>query len=165
MIKYIVKILFIVGISFLFFSCKSSYSTSTQHKKTSKNSSTYDSKIVKEAEKYLGTPYKYAGTSKSGMDCSGLIYTVFSAFDVQIPRISYQQSEFSKKINVKDVVPGDLLFFGQRKNKVSHVGIVERVENDEVFFIHSSTSRGVIVSSLNNTYWNPRFIHAGRIDY
>ena len=121
--------------------------------------------ILKDAEKYLGTPYKYGGNTSSGFDCSGYTVKVFDENDLKLPRRSADQANFGKKIEIKNVQPGDLLFFATSgAGKVSHVGIVHDVGSDgEVKFIHASTSKGVVISSLNENYWNKAYLHAQRV--
>ncbi|MET3731842.1 C40 family peptidase [Moheibacter stercoris] len=131
----------------------------------SKNSSLKKevSTVLKEAKKFLGTPYKYGGTTKTGLDCSGLVFNSFDAIGVKMPRISREQANLGKEIRLREVKEGDLVFFNTSGSSISHVGIVETVKNGEIFFIHSSTSKGVIISSLEETYWNKRFVKATRI--
>ncbi|MDQ1096173.1 MULTISPECIES: C40 family peptidase [Chryseobacterium] len=121
--------------------------------------------LLRDAEKYLGAPYKFGGDTSSGFDCSGLALKVFEENDYKLPRRSADQSETGKKIDIRDVKPGDLLFFATAGgNRVSHVGIVHDIGKDgEVKFIHSSTSKGVIISSLNEKYWNKAYLHAQRV--
>ncbi len=119
--------------------------------------------VLKEAYKFMGAPYKYGGTTKSGLDCSGLVINAFDAAGIQMPRISRDQAKEGKEIRLRDVQEGDLVFFNTSGSNISHVGIVEKVKNGEVFFIHSSTSKGVIVSSIEETYWNKRFVKATRV--
>lgn len=121
--------------------------------------------ILKDAESYLGTPYKFGGNSSSGFDCSGLTTKVFDENGLKLPRRSADQANTGKNIDVKEAKPGDLLFFATAGgSKVSHVGIVHTIENDgEVKFIHASTSKGVIISSLNEKYWNKAYLHAQRV--
>jgi cell wall-associated NlpC family hydrolase len=126
---------------------------------------TVDSDVVNNALKYKGVKYKYGGTTRSGMDCSGLIYTAHAEAGQSLPRTSSGLFQASKKINIDDVEPGDLLFFGTRKSskRLNHVGLVTRVTPAEILFIHSTTSRGVIVSSLNEPYWLQAYLSAGRL--
>lgn len=121
--------------------------------------------IINTALSYSGVRYKYGGTTKKGMDCSGLLYIAFGEHDIQLPRISYQMAEEGKRIRVNNVAKGDLLFFKTRKGrkKINHVGMVVAIDNDEIKFIHASSSRGVIVSSLREGYWNYAFVKATRI--
>jgi len=121
--------------------------------------------ILKDAEKYLGAPYKFAGNTSAGFDCSGLVSKVFDENGVKLPRRSEDQSKTGKEIHVHQVMPGDLLFFATAGgNRVSHVGIVHDVlDNGEINFVHSSTSKGVIISSLNEKYWNQAYLFARRL--
>lgn len=121
--------------------------------------------ILKDAEKYLGTPYKFGGNTSSGFDCSGFTVKVFEDNDLKLPRRSTDQANSGENIDIKAVKPGDLLFFATAGgSRVSHVGIVHSIENDgEVKFIHASTSKGVMISSLNDAYWNKAFLHAQRV--
>ncbi|MCQ4034493.1 C40 family peptidase [Kaistella montana] len=121
--------------------------------------------ILKDAEKYLGAPYKYAGNTSAGFDCSGLVSKVFDENDKKLPRRSEDQSNTGKEISIKEAKPGDLVFFATSGgSRVSHVGIVQDIGNDgEVKFIHASTSKGVIISSLNERYWNKAYLFARRV--
>jgi cell wall-associated NlpC family hydrolase len=121
--------------------------------------------IINTALTFSGTRYKFGGTTNHGMDCSGLLYVAFGKHDIQLPRASYQMAEEGQKITLNDISKGDLLFFGtsRRKNNINHVGLVVQVDGDDIKFIHSTSSRGVIVSSLNEGYWNYAFIKATRI--
>lgn len=123
------------------------------------------SEILKDAEKYLGAPYKFGGNTSSGFDCSGFALKVFEENDYLLPRRSSDQAETGKKIDIREVKPGDLLFFSTAGgSRVSHVGIVHDIGNNgEVKFIHASTTKGVIISSLNEVYWNKAYLHAQRI--
>ncbi|MDC8103815.1 MULTISPECIES: C40 family peptidase [Chryseobacterium] len=121
--------------------------------------------ILKDAEKYIGTPYKFGGSTSSGFDCSGFTVKVFEENDQKLPRRSSDQADTGKKIDISEVKPGDLLFFATAGgSRVSHVGIVHDIGNDgEIRFIHASTSKGVMISSLNEKYWNKAYLHARRV--
>jgi len=146
--------------------------TITKSENLRKLDSKFDGKVSKsinellsDAEKYLGAPYKFGGNTSSGFDCSGFAVKVFEENDFKLPRRSSDQAETGNKIDIKEVKPGDLLFFATAGgSRVSHVGIVHDIGNDgEVKFIHASTSKGVIISSLNETYWNKAYLHAQRV--
>ena len=150
----------------------SSTKTVTKSENIRKLDSKFDGKIsgsakdiIKDAEKYLGSPYKFAGNTSSGFDCSGLTTKVFDDNGLKLPRRSADQANTGKNIEVEEIKPGDLLFFATAGgSKVSHVGIVHTIENDgEIKFIHASTSKGVIISSLNEKYWNKAYLHAQRV--
>ncbi len=121
--------------------------------------------IINTALTFSGTKYKYGGTTKKGMDCSGLLYVSFGEHDIQLPRVSYHMAEKGKRIKINKVAKGDLLFFKTRKRsrRINHVGMVVAVDNNEIRFIHASSSRGVIVSSLREGYWNSAFVKATRV--
>ena len=121
--------------------------------------------LLKDAEKYLGAPYKYAGNTSSGFDCSGFTTKVFDENNTKLPRRSEDQSNFGSGISIRETKPGDLLFFATAGgSKVTHVGIVHDIGQDgEVKFIHASTSKGVIISSLNEKYWNKAYLFARRV--
>ena len=121
--------------------------------------------IISTALTYAGVRYKYGGTTINGMDCSGLLYVAFKENDIAFPRVSSAMANQGKRIRVNQVEKGDLLFFktSRRGKKINHVGLVVAVENDEIKFIHASTSRGVIVSSLREGYWNYSFVKATRV--
>ena len=118
--------------------------------------------IINNARQFEGTPYKYGGTTEKGMDCSGLIYTAFLQESISIPRASRSMAEEGERIKTDNVTPGDLLFFitGRKSKHINHVGMVVDVLPGQILFIHSSTSQGVIVSSLNEGYWNNAFKEA-----
>jgi len=81
------------------------------------------------------------------------------------PRTSYQMAMEGQKVRVKEVQKGDLLYFQTSKSgkRINHVGLVVDVNGDDIKFIHATTSRGVLVSSLREGYWNSTFVKAMRI--
>lgn len=135
-----------------------------ESKYAGKNSSEVEN-LLKDAHKYLGAPYKYGGDTSKGFDCSGFTLVVFEQNDYKLPRRSSDQALTGDPIDITDVKPGDLLFFATGGgSRVSHVGIVHDIGKDgEVKFIHASTSKGVIISSLNETYWNKAYLHAQKV--
>ncbi|MEA1787688.1 C40 family peptidase [Arenibacter sp. GZD96] len=119
--------------------------------------------VIHTALLFSGVPYRFGGHTKNGMDCSGLLFTSFKEHDINLPRISHEMADEGKRIKIKEVTKGDLLFFKTGGGKINHVGLVVAVEGDDIKFIHSTTSRGVIVSSLREGYWNYAFVKATRI--
>ena len=121
--------------------------------------------IIRTALDYTGTRYKYGGTTKKGMDCSGLLYVSFRAHDFDLPRVSHEMADQGRRIKVSKLRKGDLLFFktSRKGKRINHVGLVVEVTSGDVRFIHSTTSRGVIVSSLREGFWNYAFVKATRV--
>ena len=132
---------------------------------TSKNSLKKQQKgILKEANKHIGTPYKYGGITPKGFDCSGFTQYVMAKNDLQIPRTSRAQSVSHKKIKQKNAQVGDLVFFGSSKSNISHVGIVSKVEGTKLYMIHSSTSKGIMITEITtNVYWSKKIQFITRI--
>jgi probable lipoprotein NlpC len=122
-------------------------------------------KVIRTARSYRGTPYRWGGTTRIGMDCSGLLCTSFKAINVDLPRTSNEQSEFGHKVRPRELRPGDLVFFGASgsSREISHVGMVTDIRGrDEVYFIHASTSLGVKEDNLYSNYYQKIFIKAVR---
>lgn len=139
--------------------------TKTTKKKRKKNKNEKVDKVVDKAMTFSGTRYRFGGTTKRGMDCSGLVYIALKENNISFPRVSHQMANEGKRIKLKDVEKGDLLFFKTSKSgkRINHVGLVVDVDGDDIRFIHSTSSRGVIVSSLREGFWNHSFIKATRI--
>lgn len=160
------NILFLIALLIVISSCSSTKVTSNPSSSASTHHSQLAPKVQKlltTAESYLGTPYRYGGESRSGMDCSGFVDVAFSSIGLQLPRVSREQAKAGKAISLRHVVPGDLLFFTTSGSRINHVGIVHHIEHGTIFFIHASTSRGVIISSLSNAYWQKAFKTARRV--
>jgi len=124
-------------------------------------------KVIWSVVGYKGTPYKYGGSSKEGMDCSGLIYKAFKDRGITIPRRAIWMYQKGYSVPLSSAKKGDLLFFNipdkNSSDVVNHVGIVSSNENGEVKFLHSINSRGVVLSSLNEAYWKKAFVEAKRV--
>lgn len=123
--------------------------------------------IVNNAMQFEGVRYRGGGTTTAGMDCSGMVYATFQIFDITLPRSSASMAVGAgHEVKLENVKPGDLLFFdnNRRHRGINHVGIVTEVTADgEVKFIHSSSSHGVMVSSMNEAYHSRTFIQANRV--
>jgi cell wall-associated NlpC family hydrolase len=124
--------------------------------------------VVSRSRSYIGTPYKYGGTTTLGMDCSGLLMRSFEAIDIYIPRTAKEQSKMGKKVSMNELKAGDLVFFKTFKGKgrVTHAGLVTDARRDnEIMFIHASSSRGVIEVNLMSDYYQKAFRKARRLKF
>ncbi|MFA9188858.1 LysM peptidoglycan-binding domain-containing protein [Flavobacterium magnesitis] len=121
--------------------------------------------LISTASENIGTRYRTGGTSKDGFDCSGLMCTTFGAFDIQLPRTSFEQSQFGMKIDAEQAQKGDLIFFKTNgRSRINHVGMVVEVAPDgEIKFIHASVSNGVIISSVKEKYYSRRVTQINRV--
>ncbi|MFD1031869.1 C40 family peptidase [Metaplanococcus flavidus] len=116
--------------------------------------------LVSTAQQFVGTPYKWAGTSPSGFDCSGYIQYVFAKNGVSLPRTTSQMYATGTAVSKSNLQVGDLVFFNTTGRGVSHAGIYVGSNN----FIHTSSSKGVMVSSINDPYyWGSKYIGAKRV--
>lgn len=110
--------------------------------------------IINTATRYIGTPYRWAGTTPAGFDCSGFVMTIYSMNGLAIRRMADEQYYGGNKLKREDLTIGDLVFFSTYGPGVTHVGIY--MGDDK--FIHSSSRRGVTISSLNDPYYKARFL-------
>ena len=127
------------------------------------------SNLIATARSYLDSPYTSGGTTSVGLDCSGFLCVCFRQVGVSLPRVSRQQAEAGDAVRPADLRPGDLVFFATAsKNNpaapINHVGLVTEVRpTGEVFFIHSSSSRGVREDNLFSAYWQSAYVRARRV--
>jgi LysM repeat protein len=119
--------------------------------------------IISTASQNLGTPYRSGGTSTNGFDCSGLVCTSFEKANVKLPRSSHEMANIGIKIHKSKAQKGDLIFFRTRGSRISHVGLITEITENDIKFIHSSTSSGVIISSVNEEYYKKRFVQINRV--
>ncbi len=159
------------------------YTRTTSHDSSKKSASTHRAKpskpvpahlstegldaataaVLAEADSWQGTPYAWGGNTREGVDCSGFVTQVYKrAVGISLPRTSRTQQEHCSDVKKKDMVPGDLVFFAtsDKHSGVSHVGIYVGANR----MIHSSSSRGVIITDITSDYWTSHFHSAGRID-
>lgn len=116
--------------------------------------------LLDHVDEWYGTKYRLGGTTKSGIDCSAFVQSVYlSAFGLMVPRTAREQHAYARKISTTELKEGDLVFFNTGRG-VSHVGIYLR--NNK--FIHASVSQGVTVSDMYETYYLKRYLGAGRVE-
>ncbi len=172
------KAVFFLLVAVILMACKghkNTTSTSKEQKERPKKEKSVtsdgaDSKkaevIIKSARSYVGTKYKYGGTSKAGIDCSGLTSVSFKSADIVLPRTANDQSTYGKTVSLNDLKRGDLVFFTDKKGnkKITHVGIITEVKGDGFAkFIHASTRAGVVEVELFSDYYKPLILKAVRI--
>lgn len=147
----------------IFTSCKSG--SVAVNKTENKTQNTYIvSNLIKTATANIGVRYKAAGTTKNGFDCSGLVFTTFQSENIKLPRSSFEQAKIGKIIKFDDAQKGDLIFFKTNKsNQINHVGLITEANSSEIKFVHSSTSKGVIISSTKEKYYHDSFTQINRI--
>ncbi|HOP59016.1 MAG TPA: C40 family peptidase [Bacteroidales bacterium] len=133
---------------------------------TEKNLETRGTKpeeIISTARKYIGVPHCMGGTTMKCMDCSGLLFTVFREYGIALPHNSEEQARYGKIIpEINDLKKGDLVFFIRTYNTnrfITHSGIYI----GDSKFIHTSTSKGVTVTSLYDPWWNGKFVFGKRV--
>lgn len=119
-------------------------------------------RIVQVARSYLGTPYRYGGCDRQGMDCSGFVWRTYQeAVGLQLPRTAEAQAQQGRRVPLDKIRPGDLVFFREpKRKKVAHVGIVVGRDGR---FVHASTSKGVREDRLDDPYWRARVVEARRL--
>ncbi|MEA5100105.1 MAG: NlpC/P60 family protein [Bacteroidales bacterium] len=111
-------------------------------------------------EGWLGTPHRMGGTTKQGVDCSGFVQNVYkNVYGIMLPRTASEMEKALEPIESKSSLKeGDLVFFRNKSKKVSHVGIYLKDNT----FVHTSTSQGVVITSLNDKYWTKLYYRGGR---
>lgn len=120
--------------------------------------------LIAKASENLGVRYRGGGTDRNGFDCSGLMFNTFRNLDMTLPRSSSDMAANSGvKIDRSQAQKGDLIFFATRGRWVGHVGMITEITDDEIKFIHSSTSAGVIISSTKEPYYSKRFVQINRV--
>jgi len=117
--------------------------------------------LYKFIDEWYGVKYTYGGNDKSGIDCSAFVQKAYAeVFCTELVRTARDQFHSCRMIwDIDNLIEGDLVFFRTRGKRISHVGIY--LANN--FFVHASTTGGVMISSLTETYWSKRFAGAGKI--
>ncbi|MBC7883880.1 MAG: C40 family peptidase [Saprospiraceae bacterium] len=115
--------------------------------------------IVLSAIRYTGRDYKPGGKSPdTGFDCSGFTSFIFNQHGIPVSGSSDQQAKLGKPKSKENLLPGDLVFFGNEE-RISHVGIVASNKSDEMEIVHSTTSAGVKIDNISHSdYWQSRFL-------
>lgn len=123
-------------------------------------SSPLQKQLVAHYQEWAGTPYRAGGLSQRGVDCSGFVYLTFrDQLGRDLPRTTQEQLRQGKRVARTELDTGDLVFF-RTGFKTRHVGIY--LGDNQ--FLHASSSRGVMISSLSNNYWDRAFLQGRRVN-
>jgi cell wall-associated NlpC family hydrolase len=123
--------------------------------------------VINAAQNYIGTPYKWGGNDKNGIDCAGLVCQAFLSVGILLPRVASDQANIGEKVNIDELQAGDLVFFTnqQGSSTITHVGLVTNVDysKDKVTMIHASSGpKGVMEDNVLAPWWEPLFVIATR---
>jgi cell wall-associated NlpC family hydrolase len=128
------------------------------------NTSYLVEQLINSATENIGVNYRSGGTTNAGFDCSGLMYNIFDLYNIKLPRSSFEQSKLGAVVERENIKKGDLIFFRTNgRRQINHVGMVLEITADEIKFIHSSTSNGVMISSTKESYYQKAFAQVNRI--
>lgn len=163
--KYLLNIFIILNI-FLFTACSSKHITrpnksiDAYYNNKEFNNINISRALLDHYKQWSGVRYKYGGNTKDGIDCSYFVQDAIQhSFNKKIPRTTLYQSKHGIEIDKKELQTGDLVFFLTGKKGGRHVGIYL----DYGDFMHVSTSKGVIISTLSNVYWKKHYWKSQRI--
>ena len=163
---------------YLYFTLLVFLSSCISQKKLSKTNRV--NSVIGKARTYIGTPYKWGGNDKKGIDCSGLLVRSFESVGMKLPRTTSQQVDMGRNIKLKRKInwlrgkpvslskskEGDLVFFafGKSRREVTHVGLVSNIKNNsDIKFIHASSSKGVVETQLIRDYYLKRIRKIKRV--
>lgn len=144
------------------FSCKTKKEFSINSKKnfSELHALQINKSLSKEIQEWLGVKYRYGGNDKKGVDCSGFVNAIYrEVYNTQLSRTSKSIYNECEKVKNKSLREGDLVFFNYDGKGISHVGIY--LQNDK--FVHASSSKGVVISSLDHPYNQKHFVGGGRV--
>ena len=128
--------------------------------KTDSEASATPLRLVQAGFQFLGVRYRFGGSGKSGIDCSGLVKTLFSKFNIELPRSSREQYKQGQKVSRDELKMGDLVFFSSGGSQPTHVGIY--IGDDKI--LHAARkAKQVIVSDINKIWYRMRYLGARRV--
>jgi len=153
---------FLIGILLVAVSVAPTYSQKKKKKKKKKHRITA---VISTAKGYIGSPYRYGGTSRKGIDCSGLMLQCYKKIGVKLPRTAKEQSKYGNKVSWGNLKKGDIVFFKfkQKGEKWYHSGMISSVKGENIWFIHASSSKGVVESNLMVDYYRKKVKNFRRV--
>lgn len=130
--------------------------------------SNYDTdEVINKAKKHIGTRYTSGGKEPTnGFDCSGFTCFIYGKFNISLPPTASLQSETGRSVLLSEAQKGDLVFFkgsDAKSKNIGHVGIVVSNKGEPIKFIHASSSKGITISGLDQTYYRERFVKIRRL--
>jgi len=115
--------------------------------------------LLRHYNRWEGTPYRFGGNSRYGVDCSGFVHIIFrDALGIEVPRSTELISRIRKRISKRNLQAGDIVLFKTSRTSL-HTGVY--IGNNQ--FIHASKSKGVILSQLNSPYWQSAYYKSVRV--
>ncbi len=158
--------------SFMFSSCGVFRDAPRRHRMSAEEARVYSQRLgmpltgrenaalIREVSNWMGVPFRLGGSTRSGADCSGFIWAVYrNVYNENLPRTTEAMVNETRRVRRRNLREGDLVFFRLRRRKISHAGIY--LGNG--YFAHATTSRGVMVNSLDEPYYRRRFSRGGRV--
>jgi probable lipoprotein NlpC len=139
-----------ITVLMIFLSIVGVYPAASQGKKKQKKITT----ATTFARSFIGTPYRYGGNSKNGIDCSSLIQQSYAKIGVKLPRVTEDQAKVGNRVSSGNVRAGDIVFFKfkEKGEKWWHTGMITQSKKNKIKFIHASSSRGVVEDTYNDYY-------------
>ena len=158
--KFVILFFWVVIFSTTSCRVKKGVNSARKIEKTALSNIPIQKDLKKEINSWLGTPYKYGGITKKGVDCSGFVNAIYqTVYDIDLPRTSKEIYSKAKAVKLQNIKEGDLIFFNYEGKGVSHVGIY-LADNK---YAHASASKGVVISDITDTYARKKIVGVGRI--
>ncbi|MDX2190646.1 MAG: C40 family peptidase [Bacteroidota bacterium] len=168
-LKQLYLLLFAICLASFSISCKRAKTTHSVSKYSNKNGKELETdELIQKAKKHIGTKYRLGGKEPNqGFDCSGFTCYMFAKFNITLPPTAILQAETGWAVSANEADKGDLIFFkgeNASSSKIGHVGIIVSDKGKyPIEFIHASSSKGIMISSLKESYFQKRFVKIRRV--